>query len=494
MSKFSLKIILVAVVSAIFLMGGVFVYPSSSFSASPGVELSTTAQSIKSGDLFTVNIYVDPGGAAIDTARVSMTYPAQTVAIITFTEGRMFPQKSLMSGYDNEKGVFSWGEYTSGDGVTAKGLFGSVTVMALKDGVARFQVATTSHLLSGGEEKIVRYGSVSVVIGGDSASTITPSTAPPPVVASPGTPPRLEQAPVSNTQAPVTQNPQQSTPVLSSSDQNAVVNVKSTGAPYSPVITSTTHADQDAWYVNNNPEFTVGLLPGTTGINVIADKYPLTDPGTRPDVLRKTFVYPNVGDGVWYFHAKLKNSFGWGDTAHYKFQIDTEPPSDLAVEEADSEPGKAAFAIHASDAISGIDHFMVSLDDEGWQPWSGVSGTYTATSLAPGLHAIKVQAFDRAGNKKELSRSFEIQPQPLGLEMMSPSNIAASVPPARNKPAIVLAIEILWIISQLLVFALLVKLLSRFLPVKQSKSPLFAWLFPRKKVKKTNSKAPRRWG
>jgi hypothetical protein len=183
--------------------------------------------------------------------------------------------------------------------------------------------------------------------------------------------------------------------------------------PAAPVVSSPTHPDQSKWYANNNPEFKWTLPAGATGVSVLADKKPSTDPGNTSDGLVSSWSYREVEDGVWYFHIKLKNSAGWGSAAHYKFQIDTEPPESFTAVEiprVDRAEAVVKFRFDAIDSGSGIDHYEVLFDQE-TEPriWKD-DGThiYAAPMLPAGEHLLRAKAVDGAGNFTKALAGFTI--------------------------------------------------------------------------------------
>ncbi len=184
--------------------------------------------------------------------------------------------------------------------------------------------------------------------------------------------------------------------------------------PGAPTVTSATHPNSNSWYTNNDPTFTVAIPSGTTGVNVLANQSPSSDPGTTSDGLGATYSYPDVEDGVWYFHARLQNAQGWGAVTHYRFQIDSVAPEPftLTLQESDKPGISPAIIFDAHDLLSGVDRYVISVD-----------GTEVATLLAAdiepgepyglpaqvaGVHTVRVDAYDRAGNttSSELSVTF----------------------------------------------------------------------------------------
>jgi len=120
-----------------------------------------------------------------------------------------------------------------------------------------------------------------------------------------------------------------------------------------------------------------------------------------------------MGEGVLYFHAQLRNNNGWGNTAHFRFQIDTEKPDRFDITEVkrdDPTDPRVKFIFVASDKTSGIDHYEVQIDSGSAEIWQdNVSHTYEAPVLTPGKHMLIAKAVDKAGNVLASSAEFTIE-------------------------------------------------------------------------------------
>ncbi len=208
--------------------------------------------------------------------------------------------------------------------------------------------------------------------------------------------------------------------------------VVTSNVPLAPTVTSPTHSDTEKWYTQNSPKFEWTLPRGTTGVNVLANKEPLTDPGTRSDGLMTSYTFNDVDDGVWYFHIKLQNKDGWGAVAHYPFRIDTENPYIQKIEFVEQKStGESVIHIGAGDTGSGIAYYEIVLDQEDAVRWiDDGAHQYITDPLDPGVHHILVTAFDAAGNKSEVSEAvFES----IG-DALSVGEVAA--PPTESKKQI----------------------------------------------------------
>jgi len=209
-------------------------------------------------------------------------------------------------------------------------------------------------------------------------------------------------------------------PAKATEAEKAAATEKTTGqsgTPAAPTVTSPTQPDQEKWYANNNPEFAFFLPKGVSGVNVLADKIADTDPGIRSDGLFSSYTYEDVDDGVWYFHIRLRNGYGWGSASHFRFQIDTEPPAPFAIQfidgrEIDKPETKIAFS--AADALSGIDYYLIEYggkDSLKVTPAEMAANNEYILKLLPlGRQPIKITAFDKAGNATAANDEITVKP------------------------------------------------------------------------------------
>ncbi|MFA4937367.1 MAG: cohesin domain-containing protein [Patescibacteria group bacterium] len=188
------------------------------------------------------------------------------------------------------------------------------------------------------------------------------------------------------------------------------------GVPLAPQVSSSTHLDPDKWYRNNNPTFSWTLPVGITGVNVLADRNPNTNPGTKSDGLRSSYAFNDVDDGVWYFHIRLRNNAGWGAITHFRFQIDNEPPENFVVEfpqgkEIDNP--RPTIVFDTTDSLSGVDYYKIKVSDQDTQLVQAEeccqkSNPYTLPVQKPGKKTILVEAYDMAGNHTSATEEFTI--------------------------------------------------------------------------------------
>ncbi len=187
-----------------------------------------------------------------------------------------------------------------------------------------------------------------------------------------------------------------------------------TRVPFEPQISSTTHPDQNKWYNNTNPKFSWPVPAGASGLRLLLSSSAQDAPSVNysPPINYKEL--DEVSDGTWYLHARFKNNEGWGNIAHYKFQIDTKEPEFLKVtleERIDLTEPQIKFNLEAEDETSGINHYEIQFNGGEWLAWQDDgSHKYQSEVLAPGEYVAAIKALDKAGNFLLKSIDFTIKP------------------------------------------------------------------------------------
>lgn len=193
------------------------------------------------------------------------------------------------------------------------------------------------------------------------------------------------------------------------------------GTPLAPTIESLTHPDPDGWYNSSDATFTWERSTGVTGVNILADQKPTTNPGTSSDGIISSYTYKGVKDGIWYAHLRFRNSAGWGAISHRRFQIDTKKPEGLFI--ATTTPARETdpfitLNLSARDLLSGIGTFHVSIDggeEVALSPTEKEDTLFRAQFrsgvVLPGKHTVVIVAKDLAGNS--LTESVDVTTTPL---------------------------------------------------------------------------------
>ncbi len=350
-----------ALKAAVFATACLFLFPSAASAAS--LYLSPANGTYKVGQTFTVGVYVN-SDQAVNAYSGTITFPEDQVEVTGLAKTGITSLWVQDPSYSNGRGTANFEGIVLNPGFTGNGgKIITLTFKAKKAGTVPVRFTDGTVLANDGEGTNILagfgHGTFAVIDGATATS--------PPAAGQPAEPAPSPAAP-----AP------------------------SRGVPGAPSVTSSTHPDPDAWYNNKNPAFAWNMPAGITGVNVLADRDEKRDPGTRSDGVFSKYDYKDVDDGTWYFHVKLQNSAGWGATSHFRFQVDTAPPTAPAAHEANGVVG-----LTSSDALSGLDRFEIAVDSQPFLKFPAAKEGETKATLpvlAAGEHALAIRAVDRAGN------------------------------------------------------------------------------------------------
>ena len=200
------------------------------------------------------------------------------------------------------------------------------------------------------------------------------------------------------------------------------------GVPRAPSVNSSTHPDSAVWYAANDAAFAWGLPSGTRGVNFLANQNANSDPGTQSDGIVSSYRYDDVEDGLWYFHIRLQNEQGWGGVTHFPFRIDTAAPEAFTLTPLglDAETGNPVIDFTSVDAASGIDRYVISIDDVEVKTLLAseleAGKGYVLAAESSGDHVVKVVAYDKAGNSQTATLNVNF---PKATEAVSPDQVSA---------------------------------------------------------------------
>lgn len=186
------------------------------------------------------------------------------------------------------------------------------------------------------------------------------------------------------------------------------------GTPNAPAIISFTHPDPNKWYQETTAKFSWQIGNDIISDSVDIDKNPRTIPQTvfKPPITSKEIT--NLSDGVWYLHVQLKNFSGWGDIAHFRFQIDTTPPEPFNIQiDNNNDPTnpQPILKFKTNDNLSGIDHYEIKIGEA--QNFKVdkeeiINDAYKIPITPPGKYTVIIRAFDQAGNYSLAMQDLEI--------------------------------------------------------------------------------------
>ena len=184
--------------------------------------------------------------------------------------------------------------------------------------------------------------------------------------------------------------------------------------PAAPKIVSKTHDNPAAWHATNTALLSWSLPTGVTAVRTLLNGSPSTVPTKVYENPIRTITLTELEEGISYFHIQFKNADGWGKVSSYRLAVDTMAPASfeiLSPQDADMSAPEQTLNLVAKDSTSGINRYLVKLDNE--EPYEftdkTASGTLTLPRLDPGYHTVIIEAFDHAGNSLIATHSFTIE-------------------------------------------------------------------------------------
>jgi len=195
--------------------------------------------------------------------------------------------------------------------------------------------------------------------------------------------------------------------------------------PVAPDIVVALYPDQAKWYNTVGNFLAQWQLPADiSAVATALDQNPNFDP-IASEGLFNNKNFGALKEGIWYLHARFKNSVGWGPTAHYRIAVDTTPPFAVTAktkEGATTEISAPTLEFSAQDQPSGVAFYRLLAD--GNIVGLSTSTSFVLPSLSFGSHKIFVQAVDYAGNLTESKLSVIVSEPPFlvvaGLKITAP--------------------------------------------------------------------------
>lgn len=322
--------------------------------ASASLYLSPSSNSVNVDDSFTVVVYVSTD-TAMNSAEATVTFPTHLLQVTSVSQSGIISLWAEQPAYSNSKGTVTFAGGLPNPGYTGKsGKLISITFKAKAAGKAKVAITGGSVLenSANANELLTSQGSGTYTI----SVPVTP--------------------PTNTTPPPTTQTS-------------------------APSISSDAQADQSKWYNNRNVSASWQAGAGSKGFSVVFDKNADTVAPENVTTTSASFSNSDVADGTWYLHVRVKYDQGWSSTTTFRYHIDATPPDPFTIEVL----GDPQLKFESKDATSGIDHYEVLLDNGAF---ATVSSPYTTPSLNPGKHTVNVRAYDKAGNFREASTTFDV--------------------------------------------------------------------------------------
>lgn len=327
------------------------------------------------GKTFTVGVYVSSADEAMNAAQAVVNFPKDKLEAVSISKsGSIMSLWIQEPSFSNNLGTINFEGVVLNPGFTGRsGKILSITFKAKSSGQAVLSFSNGSLLANDGQGTDILTG--------------------------------LGAANFNLTLAEITPEEQ------AAEEQKALEAEAKTGVSAVPIINSPNVPDQNKWYSISDPRFEWPIPRGITGVSFFSDHNVRSNPGAVSDGLMSFYQYKEAPeDGVWYFHLRLRNNVGWGAAAHYRYQIDRTPPTDLAVSfpnGKESDNPAPHLTVSATDVLSGVDFYKISIDNG--EPIKVTGNEYTVPPQGVGKHTVLVQVADKAGNESSVTEEFSIK-------------------------------------------------------------------------------------
>ena len=148
----------------------------------------------------------------------------------------------------------------------------------------------------------------------------------------------------------------------------------------------------------------IDALSGIDHYNVSLDGGPYIDVGTAT-----SHNFTGLSEGFHTVSVKAVDCAGNENSTSVRFIVDTTPPEITIDTPSEGSLHTAHFQVvwYGSDSISGIERYMVRLDNGNWEDF-GKNTSCDFENLTDGLHTIYIKVIDNAGNEAEKNVTFEV--------------------------------------------------------------------------------------
>lgn len=220
--------------------------------------------------------------------------------------------------------------------------------------------------------------------------------------------------------------------------------------PNAPIVSSTSH-NEDEWNItNNDPLFNWTVPPDFSGIDGFSFELNHTENYT-PDKVKDceetttSKQYINVSDGIWYFHIRAKDNAGnWGATDTYgPVKIDLTAPAFLTISSSadPAKEGNITITVVASEQMSVVissvtqnvkSPTLIDMNSSDYIIWTG---TYTVVSGYDGTATISVSGKDLAGKQSSDLTTFVVDTVPPTKSEISSTTHPENTPTSNSNPS-----------------------------------------------------------
>jgi hypothetical protein len=360
------------------LVFSVVLFPGKVLAQEASFYVSPETGTFKIGQNFSVSVLINTEGSAINAAQAILYFPTDKIKAVDISKtGSIFSLWTQEPTWSNTQGTVSFG-----GGLPSPGFRGQAGKV----------ITITFQGKSSGEAKV--YFGGEAILANDQWGTDVFSTS------SGGT--------------------------YTIGSTKVIPLPQSSKVPATPEITSPTHPDPEKWYNDNNPKFQWDLGSDISAVSFALNQEPVFDPGPSSEKPIDSKLFTAQEDGVWYFHLKLKNTFGWSGVGNFKVQIDTQVPHPFEIKidnEGDPTNPSPLLFFKAEDDTSGINHYEVQIDQKDvFNLTESQTNPYRLSPQYPGLHLLKVVAVDYAENKTQATLEIKIESIPVPQITVCPSD------------------------------------------------------------------------
>ncbi len=345
--------------------------------------LSPSSGNFKVGSNFSVSLYVNSDGKAMNGATAQINFPKEKLSVVSVASGgSIINFWAEAPSYSNSAGTINLSGVALNPGFNGRsGKIITITFKAKEAGKISLSLSSTQILANDGLGTNIFNGASGAQFSliEEKAETLVV-----PIIASKPT-------------------------AIIKKEPECAVDLTA------PLISSETHPQTETWYNNNDPIFSWELPTGTQSIGLVIDNNPDTVPEFIAKSLLTKYQANNVMDGVWYLHAQFLLSKEWTKIAHFRFNIDATPPELTDVSIAEMGSVKKMLKIAALDHTSGVAKYTVKINDGAAITLDLGTNTYSLDYLKPGAYQVEIGACDLAGNCSTVIKKFNVSSDPINL-------------------------------------------------------------------------------
>jgi hypothetical protein len=398
-SKFAVVLLLAAASLLLF-----FLQPVSAWAASMSLAPSTGVYT--AGEVFTTRVVVNTDGSAINAAEATLSFNPRELSVVSVQKGATFTLWAVEPSFSNTAGTINFGGGSPQGYTGSAGTVLTITWRSRGAGTSRVTFANGSVLAADG-----RGTNILQNLNGGSYTIATAAIQPEPEM--------IEYVAPANT-------------------------------PGRPSISSDTHP-ADGWSPETTATLSWTLPVGVTAVRTLLNGNPSSVPTNVYEPPISSMTLDELEEGVQYFHLQFRNADGWGQVAHYRLAIDTEPPTAFTIERTDTWTDTSPtqeLRFEVTDATSPVVRYVVRHNDR--EPYEYIdetgSSTMMVTDLAPGPHDFVIEAFDSAGNSRIATFSLFVEAFAAPVWTEFPAAVRPSVVPVffgETRPNAQVAVEII---------------------------------------------------